>query len=267
MNVLSAGIETDSNYGPGAFSIQNNTNVFTVSCHATWVTKWLQEGINGSTANSGNYTGGPVPGANGAGLPNCTNGDQGWVQFTYQTYKSGQTSVVCVWNVDTTQQWYFYPQTWTACQNAGQPGFWTTIQIEGSVDATLHLVAVTATLPWSSEWVTVVTPDWLGLCWQSGAQCPWTQASGTILGTGNGSQAQYATGTSIQTTVFASTCGAFSAADEKLDCGTIRPFNPYAATIVSTGVTAESNNLTTSFNIFAPSCAGNSCQQTFSSQK
>jgi hypothetical protein len=173
-----------------------------------------------------------------------------------------------VWNVDVTLRVYTYPKTWTACQYAPQPGsaFFTTMQIEGNVDPTQHLIYAIAALPWSTEWISVVVPDWLGLCWQAD-QCQWTQATGTELGVGNGSQAQFATGTTLLTTVQVSTCGALSIPDAKADCLAFPPFDPYSAQISSSGITAESNNLTTNFNIFVPTCWRDSCQQTFTSQR
>ena len=261
---------TDSKYGPSAFSVQNNTNIFPISCHPGWLGKWQQEGINGTTTTSTNATGGPQPGAGGAALPGCTNGDTGWVQFTMQTYDSGKFDAVCVWNIDRTPNpaLFYYPQTWTACQNAGKPGFWSTIQVSGSVDTTRHLLAATASLPWSSEWVAVVVPDWLGLCWQPTVQCPWSQTSGTVLGAGKRSQLQFAKGSTVQTIVSASTCGGFSAADQKTQCAppSLPPFNPYSATIASPNASGESNNLTTYFGYLAPDCRNSTCQQTFTSQ-
>jgi hypothetical protein len=74
--------ESDNQFGLSAFSLQNNTNSFAITCHPNWISTWLQEGVTGSTATgNGGNTNGPLPGANNAALPGCTTGDNGWVQF------------------------------------------------------------------------------------------------------------------------------------------------------------------------------------------
>jgi len=230
----------DSAFGPGAYSVQLNSNIFSATCHAS----------------------NPNPGGT------CVPGDNAAVQFTYQTYNAGHTSVICVWNVDVTKQLYYKPQTWQNCQNVAVPASWknTTLNISSSIDFTHHTFTVLAALPWTAEWDSVVAPDWYGLCWTpgaAGAQCAWTQDSGTILGAGNGSVATFAPGTSIQTIVEA------TAACVGVGCNPARePFrsiiNPYnGATALGFG-TVETNSLTTYyFQLPSTVCAGPACTITY----
>ena len=222
---------TDSATGNTSFSVQLNTNLFGATCHS-------------SNLNL------PFPFPQ---IP-CTNGDAAAVQFTFQTANAGVSQdFVCIWNVDATQQLYYFPQTWQSCVNVGKMGFWPateTLNISGYVDFENHNIILISGLPWSTEWQTVVTPDWFGLCWtpgQFGAQCSWNQVSGTILGYGNGSAANFASGTSVLTIVQGSTCSQYTPAPV---CN-FRPsvFSPVQLQKPNDGVTTlgfgtvETNNL------------------------
>ncbi len=157
----------DSVAGSGAYSVQLNTNPFAVTCHTSEFPT-----ISVALAALGGR---------------CVPGDVAAVQFTYATFNSGQASLICVWNVDVTQKWFFIPQTWLACQNVPRPGFWqpgSSLNISGNVNFTSHLLTTTVALPWTTEWDAVVSPDWYALCWAPGPvgpQCAWNQDSGTIL--------------------------------------------------------------------------------------
>jgi hypothetical protein len=185
---------TDSASGNTSFSVQLNTNIFSATCHSSNL----------------NFPLFPVP---------CTNGDFAAVQFTFQTANAGVSQdYVCIWNVDVTKQFYNFPQTWQACVGVGKMGLWPsteTINISGYVDFENHNIILISGLPWSTEWQTVVTPDWFGLCWtpgQFGSQCSWNQVSGTILGYAGGSAANFGSGTSVLTIVQASTCSQYTPA-------------------------------------------------------
>jgi hypothetical protein len=188
--------ETDSATGTTSFSVQLNTNQFSATCHSSNL----------------NFPLIPIF------IP-CTNGDNAAVQFTFQTANAGVSQdFVCIWNVDVTQQLYFFPQTWQSCVNVGTMGLWPStesLDLSGYVDFEYHTIVLISGLPWSTEWQTVVAPDWFGLCWtpgQFGAQCSWNLVSGTILGYGSGSTANFGSGTQVFTVVQASTCSQYTPA-------------------------------------------------------
>jgi hypothetical protein len=226
-----------------------NTNLFPATCH------------------SSNPALPPLPPTYIPGT--CVPGDTAAVQFTYQTFNAGQTSVICVWNVDVTQQWYFIPQTWLGCLNVASPARWidSTLNVSGSVDFTNHRLTAIVALPWTTEWDSVVAPDWYGLCWTpgpAGPNCAWKQTSGTILGAGGGSLATFTPVTSVQTVVEAK-AACQSTGCNPVDLPRISVANPYKGA-TSTGYgTVETNNLSTYYLGPLPStaCSGIACTLTY----
>jgi hypothetical protein len=246
-----SGSMNDSQFGTYAFSVQLNTNLFSATCHSS-----VYAALSALLAAVGGQ--------------NCIPGDNAAVQFTYQTWNKTKTSVICVWNVDVTQQWYTFPQTWQECQNVARPGFWIANQplnVSGNVNFQNHLLTTIVALPWTTEWDSVVAPDWLGLCWapgQLGPQCAWNQTSGTILGAGNGSQVNFSSNSFVQTIVGA------SAACVSNGCKPgVVPFisiaNPYNGAEANGQGTVESNNLSTYyFGGLPPAvCSGIACTLTY----
>ena len=178
--------EKDSATGQESFSIQLNTNGFNITC------------------NSSN----PLP-PGAAFLSPCIPNDEGWVQFSYQTSNFGTSTddVMCIWNVDLTQQYYYSPQTWHSCAHIQQAKGWPPgqmISLNAWVEPKSHLIFLTGTYPWFSGMWLVMTPDWFGLCSSSGAvadSCSWDEAVGGVLGYANGSTANFGPGTGIETTI------------------------------------------------------------------
>jgi hypothetical protein len=241
----------DSAAGVGAYSVQLNTNQFSASCHSS-----AYSALSAALAI--------------VGAQNCVAGDNAAVQFTYQTYNAGRSSLICVWNVDVTRQWYYFPATWQVCQNVGPPGFWQasqTLNVSGSVDFANHLLTTIVALPWAAEWDSAVAPDWYGLCWTPGPvgpQCAWNQNSGTILGSGNGSQAVFSPEVSVQTIVGASaSCVIGGCFPQKLPVISIA--NPYKGALATGRGTVETNNLSTYYFGAQPPavCSGIACTLTY----
>jgi hypothetical protein len=241
-----ASFPTDSKTGKNAFSVQLNTNGFNALCNSS---NPLPPGFAATFLNSRLRS-------------PCVNKDTAALQFTYQTAKYGIShDLICIWNVDVTKQYYYSPGTWQACTDVGKAGFWpasSVLTISGQVNATNHQITLIAGLPWSTEWQSVVTPDWFGLCWSRGAlpgtQCPWRQISGTVYGLGNGSTANFPANSTVTTVLKSQTFVAPNTGTSITAGGT------------SGGVsTKESNNLTQW--LFAPpitTCAGVNCQMTYS---
>lgn len=231
---------TDSKTGKNAFSVQLNTNGFNTLCH---------------TSN-------PLP--PGAAAPSsCANKDTGWVQFTYQTtnYAIAKDDVICIWNMDVTRRIFYAPGTWQNCTKVGRAGFWpasNALTISGQVNPTNHQITLIAGLPWSTEWQSVVTPDWFSLCWARnalpGTQCPWRQISGTVYGLGNGSTANFPTNSTVTTVLKSQTFVA-------PNTGTLLT----ATNASGRASTAESNNLNQwPFALPITTCTGVRCQMTYS---
>ena len=179
------GPRQNSSTNKRSFSVQLNTNGLTIACRS-------------SNPNP--------PGYSSKGSP-CTGGDLGVVQFTYQSDDASNTSAICIWNVDVTKQLYYPPQTWQQCVNVPRLTTWpagSLLRLFGDVDPTSHQLSLIAEVPWSKDPILVIAPDWFGLCWTAGEltkQCAWSQASGTMLGYGVGSQANFGPKAAIMTTV------------------------------------------------------------------
>ena len=161
--------ETDNRAGTNAFSIQNNTNFFTCS-----------------TCTAGQ----PFPGAQ----PN----DLAWVQFTYQN--TGNDGLICIWTFDITINFANGGGVGAACQGLG-PNFPTggltgrgAAQGAGEVIGYIScptsanagcLLQLMAYLPWNGGWFSVSAKDEMGL------NNNWTSITGSILGEGGNSQANF----------------------------------------------------------------------------
>jgi hypothetical protein len=177
--------ETDSINGAGNFSIQLNTNGFNSTCHSS---NLLPPGATQSP---------------------CTPNDAGWVQFTYQTFGFGTSSsdVMCIWNVDLTNKYYYPPETWQNCSPVPKAEGWKSgdsVILIAFVDPATHVISLIGSFPWSPMVVTANTPDWFGLCWTAGAvenRCSWDEAVGGMLGRSGGSTANFGPKTGIQTTI------------------------------------------------------------------
>lgn len=179
----------DSGTGRTSFSVQLNTNTFSITCNAS----------------------------SGGG---CISGDTGEVQFTYQGdigpvggfLGIGVNSGLCIWNVDASKQIYQ-----NSCVGvpyfAGQGNNWwfmgtgsgQTMQVFGG-EANGVLWAASC-LPWASgQCWSVVGPDTLGLCPNALTSCPWQQVSGSLFGIGNKSNAAFPSGVTMATTIVATAC-------------------------------------------------------------
>jgi hypothetical protein len=167
LNVASEQDALGGNTVPNAFSIQNNTNQWTVP----------------KTAGSG-------------------AGDSAAAQFTIQS--NGSTTAICIWQVDVTKQQY--PKTCVSAsqQRAGglQPSDFGNLAASITADGKLALVAQLSWVPPGQPNIYAVKPpanDMFGLAGN------WTQVSGGLLGLGNGSQAQLTNAQAV-TEIAASTC-------------------------------------------------------------
>jgi hypothetical protein len=209
--------ENDNSAGSFSFSVQLNTNTFPVTCNP---------GFDPSGQNTGQNI--------------CIGGHQGWVQFGYQANPGcepsfgqwlsnlldcGATSVLCVWANDVTPgiPATYYPD-W--CINPPDPYeniVWSNgsapanvLQISAGVlfsapDPSLgQLLWTMACVPWvigAPQCFGVVAPDELGLCWDpSSNQCAWQTLSGSLLGYGGASHANFSPGVTMVTTVVATAC-------------------------------------------------------------
>ncbi|HXW71374.1 MAG TPA: hypothetical protein VEK34_08040 [Methylocella sp.] len=239
--------ETDSALGVTAFSVQLNTNGFSATCQ--------------SVAPN-------PPGLGPQSFSPCITGDEGWVQFTYQTSDFGKSNdAICIWNVDLTKQYYYPPNTWQRCQPVGKAGAWPvgqSIELFGGVDTTSHTLTLLAFLPWLDTVASVVNYDWFSLCWTPGAlsaQCSWDQVVGGILGWGNGSNAVFGPGSYIGTTVTAQSSFQPFGGVSVLDSGTSGVSN---APGHYTAYTVETNNLTLYYFVLpTPFCSQSECSVTF----
>lgn len=210
---LSGGVETDSISGPGAFSIQTNTNTFPgLNGHTDWVQFTDQTDFN-----------------NAASAYNA----------------------LCIWNVDitvarATNNQQGYSPTCVPVPGGPRGGFWqagTPADVTGSISYTPFgpLLQAVASLPWTNQsYYAVVTGDQYGLAYGN-----WHQVSGTELGMGAGSAEAFSPSPDspapvlIETTVDARSC--FPTGP---NCPTFPLFTLQGyGNIVDPVVTAETNNL------------------------
>jgi hypothetical protein len=191
--LLGPGTDTDTKYGYGAYSIQNN--VFFVG----------------------------------------SNDQSDSVQFTYQV-GAGERDV-CVWQVDIPQKNYN-----SSCVNAGTGTF---VEVEGlTAEGLLFAVGAAAG---GSEAVAVVTSDEYGLS----AGDRWSNTSGSILGTQNGSEAVFGDKTEESIQLEAGACintsGLFAISGVSVFCGDPDKLNDVTYTGYTPGEppakTVETNNL------------------------
>lgn len=188
-------VMTDSVWGPGGFSIQLNTNQFIGRNGDTY---WYQFAAQ-------NFSPSPL-----ANLGGCTFTSPGYPQPTFCV-----PDAFLVYQNDVTVACAFQPN----CGGANNPGYVTTgvfitpqtLSSSYIGVVTTNVVPVAGTqygnllsiLTLSSLGTTVAysvnTPDLYGLS----VLGHWQQVSGTILGAGGGSQAQFPTPTLVQTTLWA----------------------------------------------------------------
>ncbi|MGI0079015.1 MAG: hypothetical protein ACRECH_05275 [Nitrososphaerales archaeon] len=142
--------------------------------------------------------------------------DRYWVQFTEQNDPSGGYSEACVWQIDVTvQQYHSY------CVSL--PIQYLSLSYEAYVIGT----ASTSTYLLSVQFCNYNTKQ----CWTRsiydnyGLIGSWNQVSGTILGLGGGSKAQFTSSTDEQTFI------------------TLQASQSFSTSIVKTTVTGEQNNL------------------------
>lgn len=191
--------ETDTIFGDGAYSIQTNTNGFT-----------------------GN------------------NNHNDWVQFAYQNFPNGETpfSGLCTWVIDLTT-WDYWTHTvcteppvepLSSSYSATVIGYsYRSMVITAAPSWWQWLLATVAILPHGIY--AVVAPDAFNL------HANWHSVSGTILGTGGGSEAVFTSPTAVTTTVAASSCTGLPATSPFCLSGNA------ASYYYTSGITAESNNL------------------------
>jgi hypothetical protein len=287
---------TETDGTQNAFSIQNNTNTF-----------------NCTTCSSGNpfatiQFANPQISQSSASQP----GDQSWVQFTYQEPQPGAEGFLCVWNVDATiasntNNAQFPNSVNGGYANDGFAGYNATCMSPtggnvqtltgfGSNNDGAEVIGYIqcpnansnagctlwnfAYLPWVGGWWAISAADGLGL---SGN---WTEVSGSLLGSGNGSGASF-TKTQIYQVLRAYSC---VVAPQDATGFTPQPCSPPAGpfdiallshielsatpTIVSGFQTQESNNLTNgpvtfvceafdcwlSYNSSSPDCTTLGCR-------
>jgi hypothetical protein len=188
-------------------------------------------------------------------------GNQGWVQFTYQTVPSNVENL-CVWKIDTTLgQKINYESVCTNVKSsrtflgpaaAGTAGQIAEVLgvIRKSTDNGPALLTAWMQIPWGESFsYAVTTPDTItgkarGLSDSQqhpfGLSGRWTQVSGDIYGVGCGSRAEFS-GTRVFERLWASTCVTFP-----YDCGgPVGQFSlsNFALPIPDPDITGESNNL------------------------
>jgi hypothetical protein len=218
---------------PNSYSIQTNTNFFPCrTCSNQW----------------------PFAGSNA--------GDQGWVQFTYQSRLPSRGGILCVVNVDRTvasrssnSSGYaplclFVPAN-IPLTGPGALEHWAAEVIcyvicDASDPNAQCVLTTVAYIPWlgGGGWWSVSAPDLFGL---SGN---WTQVSGTILGYGGGSSAIFSNAT-FQIELSAFTCfeQPLSTNGDGVPVFCPPPTNTFesqfepSATEGLVGLTAEGNNL------------------------
>lgn len=160
------------------------------------------------------------------------NGHTDSVQFVFQNNPGGNWARNCVWNNDVQTQTYTPTCVATTIQtlSTGNVKY-----VQGiSNPTTLTSIYCTGTTCWS-----VTASDLYGL------RNKWSDASGTILGIGNASTANFVSPTNESTTITASASQSFT------------------MNIVTTFVTAEKNNL--NYGTPTKSCGSSSCTITVSS--
>lgn len=230
---LSGSVETDTGSGPGAFSIQTNTNNFAgLNGHTDWVQFTDQTDFNNAAPN---------------------------------------LNVACIWNVDitvasATNNTQGYSPNCVSVPGGPRGGFWQLGQPADVTGSTRigpfgePLLTLVALLPWTnSSYYAVVTGDTYGLTWAR-----WRQVSGTILGIGGGSEALFSRGTMPDTPVqIATTVDARSCFPSGPNCPTFPLFELQGYGTSFTGVvTAETNNL----SLLRPpalACSGYDCALNF----
>jgi hypothetical protein len=242
----------DSGTGRDSFSVQLNSNPFSIACTL-------------STIGGGGLFGGS----------NCVTGDLGTVQFTYQAdpgpwfnpFGWFSESAVCITNVDDTAQNYS-----KTCMNVPSP-YGNSPWVPGAVMQIIggesnQTVWAKACVPWASgsiECFGTVAPDTLGLCLNAPSQCSWQGVSGSLLGYGGGSAATFPPGVTMVTSVATVSCsppasyvipfhpfppsgfGFSPSPNASITCPT--PWYPALNTgpptsVSGPGTTVESNNLT-----------------------
>jgi hypothetical protein len=195
--------------GRFSFSEQANTNVYPIVCNAALAAQ------AGST---------------------CVNGDQGWVQFSYQWdiggycfLCNGAQSALCIGMVDLSlANGNSANSAGFQLTCAGPPdiGFNPSFNWWASPNQALTLTAFHSTgdnnqpvlmlfgcFPWAvpqgqqSCLTAVVVPDFTGLCTNpTASNCQWNQITGSIFGYGSASTAVFPSGTVMETEVAATAC-------------------------------------------------------------
>jgi hypothetical protein len=195
--------------GRFSFSVQANTNAYPIVCNA------------GLAAQAGST---------------CVNGDQGWVQFSYQWdiggycfLCNGAQSALCIGMVDlslangnSANSGGFQ----LTCAGPPDIGFNPSIAWWASPNQAITLTAFHSTgdnnqpmlmlfgcFPWAvpqgeqSCLTAVVVPDFTGLCSSpTTSNCQWNQMTGSLFGYGSASTAVFPSGTVMETEVAATGC-------------------------------------------------------------
>jgi hypothetical protein len=203
VGIRNFGSDSDSIYGEGAYSVQLNTNFF--------------------------------PG---------NNGHSDWVQFVYQDFcgnsaHCGDASRLCIWNIDVTTDQYAPTCVGPGAVRLSSAGFapvgsqtWETV-IAGWVASNGNLGMVAFL---NGGVYSVVAPDQYSLA------SAWDEASGGMMGAGDGSAANFAN-IGLQTDISVASClSVVGSSPLWKDCGG-QPIAAVETPAPGAGVTAESNNL------------------------
>jgi hypothetical protein len=200
---------SDTGTGRFSFSVQANTNAYPIVCNA-------------ALASQGGFT--------------CVNGDQGWVQFTYQWdiggycfLCNGAQSALCIVLADLnivnpkSASAQGYQRECAGPPDIGSnpssawwrsPGQAITLTAVHSTDANGQPVLVLlGCFAWAvaqgapSCLTSIVVPDFMGLCSDPAtSNCQWTEITGSLFGYGNASTAVFPSGTTMATEVAATAC-------------------------------------------------------------
>ncbi|MES1186597.1 MAG: calcium-binding EGF-like domain-containing protein [Myxococcales bacterium] len=192
-------------------------------------------------------TGSPIPNALSVQLNTnkfvMANGDNGAIQFAFQSSGLNNDMHMCAWQVDATTQ--DYDQT-TVCVKGPAPRRGTPLQpfdfvnIAGSVDAAAGTLSIVVQLSWVQPGFPNIYaqtgPDRFGLAGH------WFSSDAAILGMGGCTQAQF-TDTTVVTRMMGSTCPGVSSANSSFSaCPAALKLEPNAK-FENRTATAETNNL------------------------
>jgi hypothetical protein len=214
VHVTNDGSDTDSKAGPDAFSLQLNTNSF--------------------TGNNGNID---------------------WVQFV-DSSRPGTLDDLCIWNIDLTTHNYSPKCGGPTNTTAGflRAGDVALISGGDAIPGPSHFLFMEAYLPWDSTTTVylVVALDTYGLTRSVSGAPPWDEISGSILGYGNGSTANFVPGSRETTDLATVDCIYAACLPEPGPSG---EHSTHKQVAFSSQLTEESSNLEPMYGTFGQNTA------------